>query len=66
MIRQATTVDQEGNDAFLDVNNGPVAGSFIIPARYLYHPHPVPPGVPDLVIPFESIRLAIVNGYIGI
>lgn len=66
MIHNATTIDGNGFEAMLNVEGGPVAGSFTIPSVNVYYPHPVPAGVPDLVILFETLRAAIRQGYLGI
>src|SRR5437762_9153803 len=65
MVHRETMVDVNGFESLLDVEGASVAGFFTIPARHIYHPHNVPQGVPDLVIPFEMIRQAIHQGYTG-
>ena len=67
MVHRETTVDTNGNEACLDVESAvPLLGQFTIPSSYIYYPHDVPQTVPpNLIIRWETIRLAIQQGYQG-
>ena len=67
MVIRETTTDANGNDACLDIQSVvPLIGQFTIPSYYIYYPHNVPQNVAaNLVIPWETIRLAIQQGYLG-
>ena len=67
MVHPETTTDANGNKACLDVQSAvPLVGQFTIPSSYIYYPHNVPQTVAvNLVIPWETIRLAILQGYQG-
>jgi hypothetical protein len=58
--------DEEGITAFLPVytqGNAPMAGQLTIPSRLIFAPLQPPATVgPNFVIPYESVRLAIMRG----
>lgn len=67
MVHRETTVDANGNQACLNVQSAvPLVGQFTIPSSHIYYPHNVPQNVaPNLIIRWETVRLAIQEGYQG-
>jgi hypothetical protein len=67
MAHRETTADANGNEACLKVQSAvPLIGQFTIPSSYIYYPHGVPQNVaPNLIIRWETLRLAIEQGYQG-
>ena len=64
MEHRGTIVDANENEACLNVESVvPLIGEFTIPSSYIYYPHDVPQTVaPNLIIRWETIRLAIRQG----